>query len=76
MPSEWIGLLREIQQGGKSVQLLYAPGHGGGADLLREIDILCRHLDPTRLFICAVLGNVEQAEAAVSYARQVCLKTP
>ena len=69
-PSQWIELLRQIQGGGKSVQLYYGGAHGGDLDLKSELDILCRALDPNRLFIWAEAGSAEQADAVVAYARK------
>ena len=69
-PSQWLGLLRQIQAGGKSVQLYYGGACGGDADLKGELDILCRALDPNRLFIWAEVDSVEQADAVVAYARK------
>ena len=70
LPSGWIPLLRRIQDGGKSVALYYGGSHGGDADLEAEIDALCAALDPDRLFIWAVVGSAEEAEAAVARARR------
>ena len=69
-PSQWLDLLRQIQAGGKSVQLYYGGACGGDADLKSELDILCGALDPNRLFIWAEVDSAEKAEAVVSYARQ------
>jgi hypothetical protein len=69
-PSQWLSLLREIQAGGKSVQLYYGGTHGGGADLKFELDALCRALDPNRLFIWAEAASAEQADAVVAYSRE------
>jgi hypothetical protein len=70
-PSQWLELLRQIQAGGKSVQLYYGGAHGGEFDLKSELDILCRALDPNRLFVWAEAGSAEQADAVVAYARKV-----
>jgi hypothetical protein len=49
--------------GGKSVQFYYGEeGHGGDADLTREIDVLTRTLDPARLFLWATVDTAEEAE--------------
>lgn len=72
LPSQWLDLLRRIQAGGKSVQLYYGQGHGGDADLKREIDILCGALDPTRLFIWATTDSAQTAEDIVRYTRRAC----
>jgi hypothetical protein len=69
LPSHWLPLLRQIQAGGKSVQLYYGGAHGGDADLQSEIDILCRALDPNRLFIWAQVATEEQADALVRAVR-------
>ncbi|MCC6698794.1 MAG: hypothetical protein IT365_24430 [Candidatus Hydrogenedentes bacterium] len=71
-PSKWLHLLQMIQRAGKSVQVYYGPSHGDDADLFQEMEILCRELDPTRLFIWAILADVEEAEALVKHARKVC----
>jgi len=70
LPSKWIPLLREIQEGGKSVQVYYGGSHGGDADLEAEADALCAALDPDRLFIWAEVGSAEEAEAVVAHARR------
>jgi hypothetical protein len=72
LPSEWLSLLRRIQDGGKSVQLMYSGAHGGKADFRHEIDALCGALDPTRLFIAADVDSVEKADYIVQHAREVC----
>ena len=70
LPSQWLDLLRRIQAGGKSVQLYYGESHGADADLKRELDILCRALDPKRLFIWATLKSVQEAEDIVRFCRK------
>jgi hypothetical protein len=72
LPSQWLDLLRQVQDAGKSVQLIYSGEHGGDADLFEEINILCRHLDPTRLFLYATVDSAKQAEEVVAHARRVC----
>ncbi|HIJ72851.1 MAG TPA: hypothetical protein HPP83_02010 [Candidatus Hydrogenedentes bacterium] len=71
-PSKWIGLLRRIQEGGKSVQVYYGKDHGAEADLIEEIGVLCQALDPTRLFIWADVASVAHADAVVEHAHRVC----
>ena len=70
LPSQWVPLLRQIQAGGKSVQLYYGGTHGGDADLKSELDVLCGALDPNRLFIWAEAASAQEAESVVAYARQ------
>ena len=70
LPSQWLDLLYHIQAGGKSVQLYYGEGHGGDADLKSELDVLCRALDPRRLFIWAAAESVQTAEDIVRYCRR------
>ena len=70
LPSQWLDLLRQIQAGGKSVQVYYGPGHGGDADLARELDVLCQALDPTRLFIWATASSAQAADDLVRHAGQ------
>jgi hypothetical protein len=70
LPSQWLDLLRRIQAGGKSLQLYYGESHGGDADLKRELDILCRALDPNRLFIWATVKSAQETEALVRYCRR------
>jgi hypothetical protein len=70
LPSQWVPLLRQIQQGGRSVQLYYGPGHGDGADLKHELDVLCATLDPARLFIWATVDSATTAEDLVRYSRR------
>ncbi|MHC1768551.1 MAG: hypothetical protein AB9869_30450 [Verrucomicrobiia bacterium] len=74
LPSQWLPLLKRIQAAGKSVQLYYGNGHGGDADLKREIDILATALDPARLFIWATVKTAELADAVVQYSHEVFSK--
>ena len=69
LPSQWLPLLRSIQDAGKSVQVFYAGDHGGKADFAVEIDALCSALDPDRLFIAAVTDSAEKARFVVDRAR-------
>lgn len=71
LPSQWIELLQQIQAGGKSVQLYYGPGHGDDADLMRELETLCRALDPNRLFIWATARSAEEADAIVKHGEKM-----
>jgi hypothetical protein len=70
--SAWLDLLKTIQAAGKSVQVFYGPAHGDDADLTRELQILCRELDPTRLFFWAIVSSVEEADHLIRYARCLC----
>jgi hypothetical protein len=72
LPSQWLPLLRQIQDAGKSVQVMYSGAHGGNADFKYEIDALCGALDPCRLFIAADVDSVEKADFIVRYARDTC----
>lgn len=72
LPSEWLGLLRRIQDAGKTVQLFYGGAHGGSADFRREIDALCGSLDTSRLFICADVDSVEKADFIVRHVEEAC----
>ena len=74
LPSQWVDLLRQIQAGGKSVQLYYGKGHGDHADLKHELDVLCGALDPTRLFIWATVDSAQAAEDIVRYSRRAVLR--
>ncbi|MEI6385943.1 MAG: hypothetical protein WCQ50_04860 [Spirochaetota bacterium] len=69
LPSNWLPLLKRIQDAGKSVQLFYGGAHGGKADFGAEIDALCGALDTSRLFIAAVLDTPEAARFVVDRAR-------
>ncbi len=62
LPSQWIELLRQIQQAGKSVQLYYGGSHGGHADFHYELEVLCRELDVNRLFVVIEARTVEEAD--------------
>jgi hypothetical protein len=73
-PSEWIDLLKQIQAAGKSVQVFYGGSHGGDANLSDELDILCRKLDPTRLFFWATAHTVQEADALIEQAHQIIQK--
>lgn len=61
-PSKWLDLLHQIQKEGKSVQLWYDLTITGEIDMIEEVKILCKNLDKTRLFICAVVDSVEKAD--------------
>ncbi len=71
LPSRWLDLLKSIQAAGKGVQLYYGGAHGGDADLRGEIDILCRELDPSRLFFWIETDSAAEADAIVDYAHRV-----
>ncbi len=68
LPSQWIPLLRQIQDAGKSIQVYYGPSHGDDADLPAELVALCEHLDPRRLFFWATVSSVEEADNLVNRA--------
>ena len=70
-PSKWLDLLKSIQRAGKSVQVVYRGTHGGEADLFHEIEALCNHLDPTKLFIIATVDSINKAQNIVEYAKTV-----
>jgi len=72
LPSHWLDLLRRIQAGGKSVQVMYSGAHGGNADFKTEIEALCGALDPARLFIAADVDSAEKADFIVRHVRDVC----
>jgi hypothetical protein len=65
LPSNWIDMLKSIQAAGKSVQLLYAGAHGGDADFQRELEILCKTLDPRRLFVFIEARSIAEADSLV-----------
>ena len=69
--SQWIGLLRRMQENGKSVQV-WPLLNCCMNELLDEVTILCQELDPTRLFIVAEVDTVERAEAALATVKEVC----
>ncbi len=70
LPSQWLGLLERIQTAGKSVQLFYAGAHGGDADFQQELDILCKALDPRRLFMVIEAHSVAEADLLVRSAER------
>jgi hypothetical protein len=67
LPSKWIDLLKSIQAAGKSVQLLYVGAHGGDADFRQELEILCRELDPRRLFVFIEARSATEAESLAGF---------
>jgi hypothetical protein len=71
--TDWLDVLRQIQDGGKLIQVFYAGEHGGDADLFRELEILCSELDYRRLFFWAQADSAEKADALVAHAQRVCL---
>jgi hypothetical protein len=70
LPTKWLDLLQRIQAAGKSVQLYYGGAHGGQADFQQEIDVLCRELDPQRLFLWIEARSIEEADFLVRHARR------
>jgi hypothetical protein len=68
-PSQWLDLLRQVQDAGKSVQVYYGPGHGDDADLSKELDALCNGLDKNRLFFWAATDSAEKADALIRQAK-------
>jgi len=66
--SHWLELLKSVQGAGKSVQVYYGPTHGDEADPGEELRILCRELDPDRLFFWATVGSVEEADRLLRIA--------
>jgi 5-methyltetrahydrofolate--homocysteine methyltransferase len=71
LPSEWTGLLKRIQDGGKTVQVMYAGMRGAGT-MLHEVEVLCRELDPLRLFIVADVDTLDAAAAIERRVRETC----
>ena len=71
LPAAWTDLLRRIQDGGKTVQVFYSAIRG--SDVIgSEIEVLCRELDPTRLFIVADVDTVETAAFIERRVRELC----
>jgi hypothetical protein len=66
----WIEVLKEIQDAGKSIQLLYNPTHGGDADICDEIRILCNELDENKLFFWILASTIEEADRIVSVGKE------
>ena len=72
-PSNWIELLRKIQKGGKTVQVLYLPTPSiEPPDLKREFEILCTSLDITKLFIWMEADSRQHADEMVAFIKEVC----
>jgi succinate dehydrogenase flavin-adding protein (antitoxin of CptAB toxin-antitoxin module) len=67
-PSQWLSMLKLVQEAGKSVQVYYGPSHSDDADLEDELAALCRELDWRRLFFWAVVPSVQRADALVELA--------
>jgi hypothetical protein len=68
--THWLDLLKRIQRAGKSVQVYYGPDHGDDEDTVTELEILCRELDPDRLFFWASVPTVEEASELMKTAAQ------
>lgn len=69
-PIHWLDLLRRIQRSGKLVQVVYnLHTTKNCCNILEEIKILCRELDPTKLFIVAYVDKPELADECVKVAR-------
>jgi len=69
--SQWIGLLRQMQDAGKSVQV-WPLLNCGLDELFAEVQILCETLDPTRLFMVTEVDRVETADALLALVKDVC----
>jgi hypothetical protein len=69
--SEWLGLLRQIQESGKSVQV-WPLENCNLEELFAEVRILCEELDFSRLFIVAELDHVESADALLAFVKSTC----
>lgn len=65
LPSQWIDMLKSIQAAGKTIQLVYAGSHGGDADYMHEMEVLCAALDPNRLFFFFEAHSIEEADVLV-----------
>ena len=71
--SHWLDMLRQVQDAGKSVQAWYNLHYTTSVvDVFEEIEILCRALDPTRLFLGVDVASAEQADALLEHTRRVC----
>jgi hypothetical protein len=68
-PSQWMDLLRRMQNYGKSVQV-WPLLNCTMDELVDEVDALCQGLDPTRLFIVAEVDSVERARAVITKAKE------
>ena len=69
-PSQWLDLLKQVQDAGKSVQVMYSLGHGDDADLSKELDALCNGLDKNRLFFWATTDSAQKADALIEQAKE------
>jgi len=69
--SQWTGLLRQMQDAGKSVQV-WPSLNCGLHELFAEVQILCETLDSTRLFIVAEVDRGETAKALLALVKEVC----
>ncbi len=71
-PSHWVDMLRHIQQRGKAVQIWYSLRHTTQVvDIFADLDVVCRALDPTKLFIVAEMATAEGADAVVAHIRRI-----
>ena len=61
-----------MQDAGKSVQV-WPLLNCTMEELLREVQVLCEALDPTRLFIVAEVDRVETADALLALVKKVCV---
>jgi hypothetical protein len=69
--SQWISLLRQMQQAGKSVQV-WPLLNCRLDELFAEVQNLCENLDPIRRFVVAEVDRVETAEALLARVKAVC----
>ena len=53
------------------MQVYYGPTHGEEEDTVEELKILCRELDPNRLFFWASVSSLDEAEALMRTAGQL-----
>lgn len=72
-PGHWLGLLRQIQAAGKSVQVLYPESDGlTTPQKLQDMQRLLDGLDITKLFIWGAAPNRAQADEMVAFIQRAC----
>jgi hypothetical protein len=67
--SQWLDVLKRVQDAGKAVQIWYTQAYVQKLDMFKELETVCRNLDPTRIFVAIEAGTAEQADALVRFVQ-------
>jgi len=71
--SHWLDILKQVQHAGKAVQIWYNLHYTTNVvNVFEELDIVCRALDPSRLFLGVDMKTAEEADAVVAHIKRIC----